>query len=390
MKRPSILVFCFLFVAVLAAAPAVQAGGFALYEWGNRNIGMATAGYTKGVDASVVAFNPSLMTDLEGAKALGGVALISPASDIVVNGETNETSTKTWAVPHAYYTQQLNDDFWFGAGIYTRFGLGTFYPDNWDGQNDLQYVNLQSVSFTPTMAYKVNDKLSFGAGLEILKGGISLEKKIGLQKYSARTEGYALGGNLSASYDFTDKFAAGFIYRAPMRMSTRGKADFLFRGKEDADQKIVATLPSSYTLGLSYEPTEAWLIEFDAMYTRWGLTDQMHYDGALQTDDELDYKNTWRFQLGTEYWVKEWLALRAGYAYDVTPTTALEASYMLPANDRHLFSTGLGFVSDKWTVDWSFMYVTTKERTGLNIGGNDVDFKNGQTWITGLSLGYSF
>lgn len=389
MKRASVSVFCFLFVAVLATAGTVQAGGFALYEWSNRSIGMATTGYTKGVDASVVALNPSLMTDLEGAKALGGIVLINPSSDVVVNGSSTKTKNKTYAVPHAYYTQQLNDDFWLGVGMYTRFGLGTFYPEGWTGDTDLQYVNLTSVSLTPTVAYKVNDDLSVAVGLEILKGGISLEQHPGT-KYTAKTEGYAVGGNLSVAYDITDEFSAGFIYRAPMRMSTRGEAD---RGAAtNRDQKITATLPSSYTLGLSWEPVEEWLIEFDTIFTRWELTDQMQYEGALTATDYLDYKNAWRFQLGTEYWVKEWLALRAGYIYDVTPTVSYEASYMLPANDRQLFSTGLGFKSGKWSIDWSFMYVITKERSGMTIGlaNNDVDFKNGRTWITGLSIGYDF
>jgi long-chain fatty acid transport protein len=41
------------------------------------------------------------------------------------------------------------------------------------------------------------------------------------------------------------------------------------------------------------------------------------------------------------------------------------------------------------------MYVKTKERHGLGIakplGGSwDVDFEDGKTWISGLSLGYAF
>lgn len=391
MKRTSVLVLCSLVVCLLASASVVQAGGFALYEWSNRSIGMATTGYTKGADASVVALNPSLMTQLEGGRALGGFAMITPSSDVYVNGKKNETEEKNFLVPHAYYTQQLNDDWWLGAGIYTRFGLGTYYPEGWDGSGELQYVNLHSQSFTPTVAYKVNDDLSVALGLEVLKGGIQLEKGTG--GLFANTNGYAFGGNVSASYAINDQFSAGFIYRAPMRMKTTGSGTSSALGTHtDTEQEITATLPSSYTLGLSYEPTEDWIIEFDSVFTRWELTDVMHYQGVIRSDDYLDYKNSWRLQLGTEYWAKEWLAVRFGYIYDVTPTVNYEASYMLPANDRQLFSTGLGFKSEEWTIDWSFMYVVTKERTGLDItaGGGSEAFKNGRTWISGLSIGYEF
>jgi len=391
MKRASAIVLSCLFVCLLASASVVQAGGFALYEWSNRGVGMATAGYTKAADASVVAYNPSLMTQMEGGKVLGGVTLITPQSDVYVDGNKNQTMDKTFAVPHAYYTQQVADDWWVGVGMFTRFGLGTYYEQGWESADELQYVNLQSISMTPTVAYKVNDDFSVAVGLEILKGGIQLERQVAGGIYNANTNGYAIGGNLSLQYDITDDFAAGFIYRAPMRMSTSGSAsNTALGGSTETEQVITATLPSSYTLGLSYEPTEDWLVEFDALFTRWELTDQMQYEGFLNSVDYLDYKNTWRLQLGTEYWATDWAALRLGYVYDVTPTVGYEASYMLPANDRQLFSTGLGIKSGDYTFDFSFMYVMTKERTGLTIDSKSVEFKNGRTWISGLSIGYEF
>jgi len=163
----------------------------------------------------------------------------------------------------------------------------------------------------------------------------------------------------------------------------------------DSEQVIRATLPSSYTVGVGYQPTDDWTLEFDTIYTRWESVDKLIYEGPIEAETELHYKNTWRFQVGTEYWAKEWLAVRFGYAYDQTPTRAGDASFMLPANDRQLYSTGLGFKWDNWNADWSFMYVTTKSRNNLTmsdpvLGVIDVDFKNGQTWISGLSIGYEF
>ena len=61
MKRASVLVFCGLFVCLMASASVVQAGGFALYEWGARSTAMATTGYAQAGDASVIATNPALM-----------------------------------------------------------------------------------------------------------------------------------------------------------------------------------------------------------------------------------------------------------------------------------------------------------------------------------------
>lgn len=387
MKRASTIVSCCLFMCFLASASITNAGGFALYEWSNRGIAMGTTGYVFGGDASVVATNPALMTKHEGGEVLMGVTAIAPSSDVYINGTKHKTKDKTHLVPHAYYTQQAESNVWLGIGMFTRFGLGTQYDQGWAGQGELQSVTIQSTSINPTVAFKFSDNFSMGVGVELLKGGLQIEKT----GFRANTNGWGVGGNIGMLYDFDEQWSAAFTYRAPIRFYSSGSSTFLGT-HTDNDQSIEATLPSSFTLGVGYEPTEDWTLEFDTIFTRWELTDEMVYSGNLDATDRLDYKNAWRFQLGTEYWAKEWLALRAGYVYDVTPTVNYEASYMLPANDRQLFSTGLGFKVDDFKIDWSFMYIITKERTGLTIGAanDDVDFKNGKTWISGLSVGYEF
>jgi long-chain fatty acid transport protein len=381
----------------LAAASSVYAGGFALYEWSNRGVAMATTGYAIAGDASVVATNPALMTKLDGSHALAGAVVISPQSTVIVDGHKNKTKAKKFVVPHAYYTRQMesNENVWFGVGTFTRFGLGTYYDKEWNGQGGLQYVDLESISLNPSMAFKFNDNLSVAAGVEILRGGIKLQKQVGAAIISANTLGYAVGGNLAAHYDFNDQWSAGLTWRAPMNMVTEGSGQLGGASSGTNGQTIEATLPGSYTLGVGYKPMDNWSWEFDVVHTRWESVDGMTYSGIINNFDDLHYKNTWRFQLGTEYWATDWLALRFGYAYDQTPTRAGYASFMLPANDRQLYSTGLGYKLDNWNVDWSFMYVTTKERSGLGItnplgGSYAVDFKDGKTWITGLSVGYAF
>jgi len=400
MKRASVVVYCCLFLFTLAAASTVQAGGFALYEWSNRGIAMGTTGYAQGVDASVVATNPSLMTELEGKHALAGFALITPHTTVVVDGHKNKTQNDTFKVPHAYYVQQMesNPNVWFGVGMFTRFGLGTHYEDNWNGRGGLQFVDLESVSLTPSVAFKFNEKFSMAVGVEILKGGIHLKRSTVFGPISARTSGYAIGGNISFNYKFDDQWSTGFTYRAPMTMDTTGSGQFPGQPSSENEQSIKATLPGSYSLGVAYKPADNWVWEFDVIHTRWDSVDKMTYSGTIDSEHWLHYKNTWRGQIGTEYWATDWMAVRFGYVYDQTPTRGGDASFMLPANDRQLVSTGLGFKWDKWTLDASFMYVQAKERSNLSISNpatapgavSRVDFKDGKTWITGMSLGYAF
>lgn len=403
MKRASVIFVCSLLVCLFASASLVHAGGFGLFEWGNGALGQGTAFYATGDDASVVAYNPAQMTRLEGTHVYGGVTAISPKTDVYIDGSKNSTATQIFPVPHAFITHQVNDKLWIGFGEFTRFGLGTKYEDQWSGSELLREAKLESFSFNPSIAYKVNDNLSIAGGVEVIKGSFSLTKEhshVAFQNpVNIDLTGTALSGNLGVLYEFDDDLSLGFSYRAPVHFTGDGDAEVDGVGKTDAE--LEANFPSQYSLGLGYSPIEDLTFEFDVIFTRWELFERMEFEfasdfGGLLPDstETFNYKNTWRFQIGAEYMATEAWALRAGFVYDQTPTRGEYASLMLPANDRFMYTLGTGYKWDKWTFDLAGMYIVTKERHGLKMDDVDstysADFKNGRTWGLGTSIGYAF
>ena len=403
MKRASVLfVFSFL-VCLLASVSVVQAGGFALYEWGNRALGMGTANYATGNDPSVVAYNPAQMTRPEGTQAYAGVTAISPSSDVIVDGVESHTKSQVFGVPHGYITHQISDDWFLGFGAYTRFGLGTKYDEFWDAATLLKSALLETVSFNPVAAYKVNDDLSLAFGIELMKGTFEVRRDhpaAGNQTILVNAAGTSFAGNLGLLYDITDDLSFGFTYRTPVHFEGTGKGSISGLGAlPDSDVTMTADFPASYTAGLGYSPIDDLKIEFDIVYTQWEQFDRIEFDftgGVLPDNNEdFNYKSTWRFQIGAEYLVTEAVALRAGFVYDQTPTRHEYASMMLPANDRRMFTLGAGYAWDNWKLDLAGMYILTKERHALtmyNSAGTPfrVDFENGSTWGLGTSIGYTF
>ena len=289
MKRASIFVFC-LAICLLASASVVQAGGFALYEWSTRGVAMGTTGYAQGIDASVIATNPALMTQIPGKDVHAGATMISPQSSVILDGHKSKTKAKVFTVPHAYYSQQMesNENVWLGVGMFTRFGLGTHYDDNWQGRGSLQYVDVESVSLNPNVAFKFNDHLSVAVGAEVLKGAFDLQKTINIgtdRIVSFHTDGIGFGGNIGLHYQFDDQWAAGFTYRSPMHLATTGSGQNEVTGASSTtEQGLSATLPSSYTLAASYKPTDNWVLELDTVYTRWEVTDKIEYTGTTTAE----------------------------------------------------------------------------------------------------------
>ena len=70
----------------------------------------------------------------------------------------------------SFFVYKLNDKWRLGASLTSYIGISGNYGDNWAGRYYLQAVSLTTISFTPTVAYKVNDWLSIGAGPNIIWG----------------------------------------------------------------------------------------------------------------------------------------------------------------------------------------------------------------------------
>ena len=70
-------------------------------------------------------------------------------------------------VPGSYFSMQLNPNLWLGMSINAPFGLSVTFPDAWAGRNYSGDTTLRSYNATPSVAYRINDWISVGAGVQI-------------------------------------------------------------------------------------------------------------------------------------------------------------------------------------------------------------------------------
>ena len=123
---------------VLGVASSAMAEGFALTEWSARGLGLASGMVGRADDVSAIAYNAAGITQLPGVQVMGGMALVAPMGTLSLDTDNGkqETTTKpaVWAAPHAYASWQLNDSLWLGLGVFSRFGLGNSYDQNWTGR----------------------------------------------------------------------------------------------------------------------------------------------------------------------------------------------------------------------------------------------------------------
>jgi long-chain fatty acid transport protein len=397
----------FVAVAVLAlilTGQQVLAAGFAIYDWSARGVAMGGATMAGKPDASAVASNPAAMTGLNGTQVMTGLSAVAPMVTVSIDGQkSSDAESNVWMLPHAYAVTQLGDRYWLGIGVFNRFGLGTEFDENWPGAGSVYYAAIKSVSLTPVLGMLLTDNWSIGLGAEANYFDFTQKKKVG-GAYDVKVQGddVGVGVNLSTWYAPTDWLSMGLMYRSSIDVHPRGEADsnlpFLLGGNHlngDADGEI--TLPDSWSMGLCITPSDRLSLEFDATRTGWSSYKELdiRINGVNPSGVAVkDWKDAWRLGIGAEYALTPSWDLRAGYVYDETPVRTERADYMVPANDRQLFSTGLGWHDASWSVDLGYTYLLILDRKGaevyVNGGVDSADFEDGDAHLLSMSVAYRF
>ena len=392
-----------------------MAGGFALIEQSASQMGNAFAGGAAFAnDASTIYFNPAGMTRVP-AQLVGGVHYVDPsakfdgtATDIfggTVSGGNGRDAGENGVVPNLYITAPLGDGLFAGLGINVPFGLSTKYDDDWKGRYHAIESEVATVNFNPSLAYKVNSKLSVGAGINIQyidakltnavdQGSLCAPTYLSLEADGilppgssaacaaltpqgadgfAKVEGdnWAGGYNLGLLFEPSNSTRIGLSYRSKVQQKLNGKARFsstipqfaalgLF---QNGDINATINLPQSASLSAWHDLNSKWSVMADATWTGWDNFDELRvkFDSFVQPDSVVDenWDDVMRYSVGVDYRMNSAWTFRGGVAYDETPIPdARHRTPRIPGEDRTWVSVGLGYqINQSFGVDVGYAHL---------------------------------
>ena len=404
--------------AILCVLPTISQGsGFALIEMNARGQGNAYAGaaaYTP--DASTIYFNPAGMMMLDQDQIAGALHLITPKASFTNDGSSaadvlgpappgglggplsgpNDDGGKSAVVPNFYWVKTINDEMKFGLGVNAPFGLETSYDDDWVGRYHGVLSDLRTVNINPSLAYRVNEQLSIGGGLDIMLGEVDLSSMVdfgaicvgvappatcgGLGSLPQQADGssefeadnfdsISTGWNLGLMYEISPQTSLGIAYRSEIEMKVEGKVDFTVPTQLtfltatglflDGDISAKVDLPASFSFSLAHKVDKfTWLA--DVTWTGWSSFDELRivYDNPAQPDSVTteDWEDTMRYSVGLDYQYSDQWVLRTGLALDETPVPNKERrTPRLPGNDRTWVSLGATYMHSE-SLSWDFGY----------------------------------
>lgn len=406
-----------------AVVGQAQGAGFAIIEQGVTGLGNAYAGGAAvAEDASTIFFNPAGMTRLYGTHLEAGVHVISPttefrssgtsqvvgAATVPLTGNDGGEAGETGVVPNFYYVRELGRDMRFGLGVNAPFGLATDYARGWEGRYHALRSELATVNINPAFAWKVTDRLSLGAGVNIQYIEAKLSQAVDFPTVcaglfaagvgaagacagapttsdgEAELEGddWGWGFNAGLMYEL-DRTRFGLAYRSKVDQKLEGDVDFnntpgALQGLGifiDDGVSAQVSLPEMVSLSIHHELNPKVAIMGDVTWTNWSRFDELRvkFDTNPQADlvTPEEWDDSWRYSLGLSYRYNDSWTLRTGVAYDQTPIPSAELrTPRIPGNDRKWLALGASYrQSDRLQFDVGYAHLFVSD-TPINNTNN--------------------
>ena len=420
--------------AIAGMSSGVQASGFQLVEQNASGLGNAYAGQAAAAqDASTIFWNPAGMTRVQGRQFVGAIHGIRPKSEFTNTATVaapfqplggNGGDAGDWAfVPNAYFSWQLDQRWFVGLGLNAPFGLKTEYDTTWAGRYHAVKSELKTYNVNPSVAFKVSDQVSLGAGLNWQRADATLSSMVNysgaafLGAFNAtiaaggsvgaanaagagavaavagqgRSEGLvqldaddnAWGFNLGALFTVGNTTRIGVTYRSAMKYDLSGTATFanvpvlggpltaLGAGlaAQFANGPVHASikLPATASWSIFHPLGPKWDLMGDISWTQWSSIkslDVYRSTGALLQTTPLSWSDTWRFSAGANYHMTPQLTWRFGVAFDQTPVHDADRTPRIPDNDRTWVAVGFQYqLSKSASVDFGYAHLFIKDPT---------------------------
>lgn len=392
---------------------AVFGQGYQLNLQGTRQIGKGSTGLADPTDATAMFTNPGSTAFLAANDVTFG---ITPAfsKGTFTDAQTNVESRSDNPVVTPFNLSAAygakNSRFKYGLAIYTPFGSTMRWEPGSAGRFETKEIALLSVSFQPTVSYRINNKLGIGLGLIYTYGHVQIKKDVPVQfgngdfgdaSIDCKANGFGLNAGLY--YAVTNQLALAFTYRSAMNMKTgSGTAEFNVPASVAANfsnQPVNATLPlpQIFGLGMTYKPSKTWTFNLEGYLSDWSQYDtiRINYEqapvaGAMSSDLIREYKTGFTVRAGIEYLSENKYELRAGAFFSKSPIQDGYVNPDVPDANRINPSIGASYnFTNRFRVDAAVLaeFINRKDR---NVVSGIEGTYNFNIWLPSIGLTYKF
>jgi long-chain fatty acid transport protein len=274
-------------------------------------------------------------------------------------------------VPNLAASMPIGERFTIGLSLAAPYNFTTKYRrQSWARYDGLE-SRLTTADFELIGAMKVNEWLDLGVGVDAQYTDAKLSTASpnlspllpdGVQQLSG--DGWDYGWTVGAQAHFTN-LSFGASYRAAIdhkldgRVFVGGLLGPLAAGNAEVDGKAAFSTPWIATLGARWKVTDKLTLNGQVQRVGWSEFDAIRIKTAAGNQAlAQNYNDITSGAVGADFAVNDRLTLRAGVAYDPTPTPDAERTARVPDGDRWLYAVGAtGKLSESTQIDAGLAYI---------------------------------
>lgn len=395
------------YLAVIAGCTAMAitsqayASAFAVRENSSEGVATAFSGDVSAADSAATAYNnPAGMTELHGNQVEAGAVLVFPTIDFhgsatttgigPTAGNNGNNGGRPGAAPNFYGVLDLTNQWKLGIAINSPYALVVKNNAGWYGRYLAIDSAVLSTNINPSVAYKVNDQISVGAGVSAqwLQGTLSQavdQAAVGAGDALGRFKGdsWGFGYNFGALFKPLPGTQIGAAYRSKVDHKLSGDLDFLgtvapFSGLlQSAAAKLDFDMPATTTLGITQTVTPRLKVSLTAQWTQWSSLKSISFQSSTAVAPiNLGFYDTWFTSIGASYQWNDQVTLRAGAGYDQSPVSDHYRTVSIPDQDRYMLGLGFGYkINEALTLDGAYAHYFAANAS-MNSSINNTDSSN--------------
>ena len=354
----------------LAWGQPLLAAAFYIDEVGTP-VSLGTAGVanpTNTTSADAAWTNPAGMTAQDEDHILTGLMVIIPKvefdSDVAEAGGSDGGNAGDIAgVPSFFYTHVVSDNSRVGFSVVAPIGGGIDYGDDFVGRYAMQNVSLAGLAFTPSFAYKVDDRLSLGVGVSAVY--TTLEQDIAInspdpgdgQAKFEDLDDWGYQGILSLTYQLTTDTLFGAVYRSEMDVDLEG--DLKIRGlavkppTQSAD--VSWKNPQTLEFGLKHQLDKQKTLAFKLGWQDWSRfsKNDIGVDPAgVQVTVDRQWDDTWNIGAAYAQKLDNASVYTLGIAYESSPVKDKHRTFDFPVDEVWKLASSYAWAGEK-NLDYS-------------------------------------
>ncbi|MGL4724788.1 MAG: OmpP1/FadL family transporter [Scandinavium sp.] len=381
----------------LIFSSVANASALYFYEIGTEDTALAGAGQAaRAQDASTIATNPAGMTRLPDHMFTGGLQALGGDINYQLDNDAQQSPGNVLNVtPNAsgFYSQKINDNLYAGIGLYGNFGLGLDFGD-WSGDRVLKKATVAALTISPSLAYKLSDRVSVGASVNANYGFLSLTRNVNGNDEKDKDHDWEASYRLGLLMDLTDQTRAGITWNSETKYDFNVNATArLPQGDYRLPISAQVNAPQQLMFSLVHDIDKQWSVMGDLGWQDWSQfgAPEIRVNGQ-QVNNTNRMKDTWHTAVGVQYRPTEDWRLNAGVAFDSTPyRDQSDVSLSLPTGDEWRFATGAQYqITPASNVGFAVEYLhmqSSKVQTPAIAAGS---YDHPYLWFASVNYSYQF